>query len=127
MKAKCILIVTMLTAFPATSIAAGNNIAKCEKHLDPTRTAVPKLPPRLHNEFEGNAVVAYVIGTDGRVRSPAIVSSKWRPIGRSSGQPKGYTEAVLAAIVQWRFEPRKYACRNRTPMEFKFEDKHAEP
>lgn len=126
MKAKRILVATMLVAFPAISTATGSGITQCEKRLNPIRTVTPQLPPRLHNEFEGNAVVAYVIGADGRVRSPTIVSSKWRPIGRSAGQPKGYTEAILAAIVQWRFEPRKYACRNRTPIEFAFEDKHAE-
>ncbi|WP_394002089.1 hypothetical protein ACF3M1_15315 [Luteimonas sp. WGS1318] len=90
----------------------------CSAGLAPTSTVAPTLPLRLHNEFSGVAQVAFVISPSGQVQSPAIISADWRPVGRSSGQPVGYNEAVIAAVAQWRYPHRRQACRHQVPVEF---------
>src|SRR5690606_39896307 len=62
-------------------------VAPCQDRLSPIHTVAPTLPPRLHNEFTGKAVVSYIVGVNGRVQSTTITSAEWRPVGRSSGQP----------------------------------------
>ena len=68
------------------------------------------------------ATVDYIVGVDGRVQAPRIVSASWKPIGRSRVQPVGYAEAILAAVGQWRFAAQARPCRNRTPMQFTFDE-----
>jgi hypothetical protein len=79
-----------------------------------------KLPNRLHNEFSGEAKVAFVIDASGKVNLPVIVSSKWHSIGRSRGQPVGYHEAILAMVVQWQYPQRQTACRHQIPIKIQF-------
>ena len=102
--------------------AAAEPPPACSSGLTPTSSVPPKLPPRLHNEFEGNAQVSFVISRAGEVQSPAIVSAEWRPIGRSRGQPVGYNEAILLAVAQWRYPPRGNSCRHQVPVNIEFAD-----
>jgi hypothetical protein len=93
----------------------------CPFGLAPSYTVPPKLPPRLHNEFSGKAVVAFVITPSGHVQSASIISAEWHPEGRSTGQPIGYNEAVLSAVAQWRYPKRPQACRQQAPVVFQVE------
>jgi hypothetical protein len=101
--------------------AAATPPLRCSSGLTPTATAPPNLLPRLHNEFSGKAQVAFVISPTGHVQSPIIVSAEWHPSGRSPAQPVGYNEAILSAVVQWRYPPRQQACRHQIPIEFQLE------
>jgi hypothetical protein len=64
----------------------------------------------------------FVISSAGHVQSPTIVSATWRPIGRSTGKPFGYNEAILSAVAQWRYPHRQQACRQQVPVKFEFRD-----
>ena len=101
--------------------AAAAPLPRCSSELAPTATVVPRLPPRLHNEFSGKAQVAFVIRPNGHVQSPVIVSAEWQPIGRSRGKPVGYNDATLSAVAEWRYPLREQACRHQVPVEFHFE------
>lgn len=117
MQRTCSLVVLLLGAKVGACVAA-ELPPVCSSGLAPTFTVPPKLPPRLHNEFVGRAQVAFVIDTAGHVRSPALLSAEWHPVGRSSGQPIGYNEAILSAAAQWRYPKRQRACRHQVPIEF---------
>ena len=104
-----------------SACAAAESPPACSYGLNPTSTAPPKLPPRLHNEFSGTAQVSFVINPAGQVRSPIIVSAEWHPVGRSTGQPVGYNEAILSAVSQWRYPHRQHACSHQVPIEFQIE------
>lgn len=117
----------MAFLIPATLVAGDVAVAPCKQRLSPIQAVAPKLPSRLHNEFEGTAWVAYIVDVDGRTRSPRIVSASWKPIGRSRGQPVGYAQAAVAAVEQWRFPPQAKPCRNLTPMEFTFDESLGSP
>ncbi len=116
MRAIDLYIVAVLSLAPS-ACAASDPISACSSGLVPLSTVPPQLPPRLHNEFTGKAQVSFVVGPDGDVQSPIVVSSEWHPVGRSSGQPVGYDEAILAAIAQWRYPQRQRACRHQVPIE----------
>ena len=108
-----------LSLCSSSAAAAGvGPIPSCSSELAPLSIVAPRLPHRLHNEFVGKAQVSFVIGRTGRVESPSIVSTDWQPVGRSAGQPIGYSEAILAAVAQWRYPPRKSACGHEIPVEF---------
>jgi hypothetical protein len=100
------------------SACAAGSPPSCSSGLVPASTVTPKLPPKLHNEFTGKAQVSFVIDPAGHVQSPTIVSAEWHPVGRSTGQPVGYNEAILSAVVQWRYPPRHQSCRHQIPVEF---------
>lgn len=104
-----------------SACAAAEALPSCPAGLPPVTTAPPKLPPRLHNEFTGKAEVSFVISPSGHVQSPAIVSAEWHPVGRSTGQPIGYSEAILSAVASWRYSHRPQACRHRISVEFQAE------
>jgi len=104
-----------------SSEASESLVPTCPTELQPASIVAVELPPRLHNEFIGHAEVAMVIGPDGDVQSPSIVTEEWRPVGRSRGQPIGYHEAILSAVAQWRFPPREDACRHRMPIGFSWQ------
>ena len=124
MRKICNLAVLLLGVTLSACAAAEPPLA-CSAGLTPTLTVPPRLPPRLHNEFSGTAQVSFVINPAGQVQSPAIVSAEWHPVGRGSGQPAGYNEAILSAIAQWRYPHRQHACRHQVPIEFQVEDSSA--
>jgi hypothetical protein len=98
------------------------NITLCERDLQPTVRVTPKLPPKLHNEFRGNAEVEYIVTPHGEVRDARIVSVEWRPIGNSGGQPQGYEEAILKAVGEWKYAPVGRSCMATKRITFMFED-----
>ena len=118
MKSVCLLSIVLLGA-TSSLCSAMERLSACPTTTAPTVTVAPKLPPRLHNEFFGIAVVAFVVTASGQVQSPTIVSAKWQPIGRSRGQPVGYNEAILSAVAQWRYPRMAHSCRHQIPVEFK--------
>ncbi|MEG3156305.1 energy transducer TonB [Lysobacter zhanggongensis] len=122
MKLPRILIALALVCYSAVAVSGQGVVPACKDHLSPIHKVAPKLPPRLHNEFEGKAVVSYLVDINGSVQSPTIVSAEWHPAGRSSGQPVGYIEAILEAVAQWQFAPQAQTCRNQTPVEIIFGD-----
>lgn len=68
--------------------------------LDSTPMALARPAPRYPAELrrngqEGEAVIEFVVGTDGRVRSSRIVSASHPEFG----------DAAVAAVARWRFEP----------------------
>jgi len=101
-----------------SACAAAEPLPRCPIGLAPVTTVPPKLPPRLHNEFTGKAEVSFVISPSGHVQSPIIVFAEWHPVGRGTGQPIGYNEAILSAVANWRYSHRPQACRHRTPVGF---------
>lgn len=114
------LIVTLLFSMPAAECWAKGALAKCSSR--PYQSPPPKLPTSLHNEFTGVAVVSFMVDRTGQVRSPHIVSSNWRPIGRARGQPVGYDQAIVDAVAQWRYLPQVQPCANQVPVEIRFEE-----
>jgi|GEM_PF-5849429 len=110
------IIVAMLFGIATLVVFAApkGQLPRCAQPLDPIATVPPKLPARLHNEYEGSAVVAFELDRACHVHAPAIVSQQWRPVGHGGRVPIGYREAILAAVSKWRFAPRVAACRGRS-------------
>lgn len=115
-------VVLVLLISIAPLCAAQGNVAACKPPLTPQHAAPPQLPSRLHNEYAGSIVVSYIVGTNGRVRSPSIVSVQLHPVGHTGNKPVGYQSAVLNAIREWQFAKRAQACRNQTPVQFTYTD-----
>lgn len=97
-------------------------IATCDNELEAVHRVPPELPPKLHNDFEGYAVIQFVVDEDGTVDRPNIEAAQWHPIGLSGGEPEGYEEAILAAISKWRYPPRAQPCRAMMTMRIEFEE-----
>ncbi len=100
---------------------APDSMSPCSSGLVPLSHVVPKVAPRLHNEFEGKVEVSFTIDRAGKVQSPSIVSEEWHPVGRSRGEPIGYHEAILSAVAQWRYPGRAKACRLVIPIKITFD------
>jgi hypothetical protein len=96
-----------LTIF-AMPVNAG--VAPCKVKPLPRATGAPSLPATLHNEYEGFALVNFTVTKSGRVQTPRIVASEWKPIGHSGLVPKGYNEAILTAVAKWKYPLQKVAC-----------------
>lgn len=109
-----VLLIGIVAVAAAAIAAPKNELPRCAQPLDPIATIPPKLPARLHNEYEGSAVVAFELDRSGQVHSPVIVSQQWRPIGHRGRAPIGYRETILAAVSKWRFAPQATACKGCT-------------
>lgn len=69
-----------------------------EEGLVPTYRAPPTYPPRaLRAGIEGVVTVEFTIGTDGSVTEPKIIKSD---------PPEIFDEAVMRAIMKWKFNPK---------------------
>lgn len=114
----------------AAAAAPKSELPRCAQPVDPIAIIPPKLPARLHNEYEGSAMVAFELDRSGQVHSPVIVSQQWRPIGHRGRAPIGYREAILAAVSKWRFAPQATACKGRTVVSLQLDSEappHAMP
>jgi hypothetical protein len=98
------------------------SIAACNPDAVPITRVAPALPPRLHNSFEGYAVVEFELSPEGQVQRAQIRTAEWTPVGRARGEPDGYEEALLSAVSQWRYGPVEQQCRATTRIEFQLED-----
>ena len=98
------------------------SIPACASNLSPVFSVPPRLPPKLHNEFEGRAVIFFIVDREGRVQSPAVASSEWHPLGRTRSSSVGYNDVILSAVQQWRYPPQVEPCRHQAPFEFKFNE-----
>jgi len=93
----------------------------CTSKLSPVEMAELTLPNKLHNEFEGGATVSFVVDREGRVQTPTLISSDWRPIGNTRPSQSGYDDAILSAVRQWRYPPQAQPCRHQVPFKFEFD------
>jgi hypothetical protein len=112
--------ILLLALFPSGPSLASP--PRCPSGLAPVATVPVSLPPRLHNEFVGTVVVAFVINPAGQAVSPTIVSTNLRPVGHGSRTPVGYDGAILSALGQWRYPSRAQACRHQASVAFEFDD-----
>jgi hypothetical protein len=97
-------------------------IAMCESDLQPLVRVAPTLPPVLHNEYEGHANLEYEVAANGDVHDARIVSAEWRSIGNTRGEPRGYDEAILKAVADWKYAPVERPCLATTRVTFVVED-----
>lgn len=83
----------------------------------------PEYPPSLrYTGVQGNVSVEFIVDTEGRVREPKILQSTH----------SDFDTAVLAALIQWRFEPgrlrgKKVNCRARLEFPFTLSEETAAP
>jgi len=68
------------------------------------------MPRHLHNEFSGEITTYFTVLADGSVYNPIVFSAKWQGVGNAHGQPKGYEDAVIEALSQWRYPKQQQAC-----------------
>ena len=101
-------LVMLLLAAATTACAA--DPAQCREDLQPIEVAPPKLPALLHNEFSGTVEVSLHVHSSGRVSDPTVLSTALEPVGRTSGHPRGYEQAVLQAVLSWRFPEQPHPC-----------------
>lgn len=125
-----VLLIGIVAVAAAAIAAPKNELPRCAQPLDPIATIPPKLPTRLHNEYEGTAVVAFDLDRGGLVHAPVVVSQHWHPVGHRGRAPIGYREAILAAVSKWRFAPQATACKGRTVVSLQLDSEappHAMP
>ncbi len=78
--------------------AAGTGALELDVNAVPTYRSPPLYPPRAQRAgIEGSVTVEFTITADGGVREPRIVSSD---------PPEVFDEAVLNAILKWKFNPK---------------------
>ena len=116
-----ILVFAFLSLFCGSTSARHDVMPACSSTLTPTVTVVPKLPPKLHNDFSGKAVATFIVDVNGYVQSASILSSEWRPHGRTRTNSAGYNDVVLSAVTQWQYPPQAKSCRHQAPFEFIFD------
>ena len=107
----------LMLAIAASANAGPELEHDCSSELSPLVVVVPRFPATSHNEYAGAAEMAFVVGQDGGVSQPVIVSLTLRPVGHAGRAPRGYREALLVAVVQWRFAPQPRACRKQVTIE----------
>jgi len=89
--------VAALQASPASAASAPAPEPQRTAALERTYYVAPAYPKSAEREqLSGEVRVRLAVGTDGRVRAAEIVSS--RPAGV-------FDQAVMAAVVRWRFKP----------------------
>jgi hypothetical protein len=103
-----IYITVLVASVIALPVNAG--VMRCKVKPMPLLTTAPSLPKILHNEYVGFALVKFTVTKTGRVHTPRIASSEWKPIGHTGLEPEGYEEAILAAVAKWTFPAQKVAC-----------------
>jgi hypothetical protein len=112
----------LLVSVGLAACASDNSSSlNCDAGIEPISQVTPVLPPRLHNAFEGYALVEFEVRTDGRVIRPRIRTAEWTAVGRTHGAPDGYDEAIVAAVSQWIYPPTEQQCRATTRMVIEFE------
>ncbi|MET1163060.1 MAG: hypothetical protein ABWY48_11030 [Pseudoxanthomonas sp.] len=111
------LLSALLLASPSSgTLTSKPPLPACAAKLLTVVTVAPELPPRLHNEFAGRAIVLLVIDEAGHLSgSPLIGSTKWKSVRRSRGQPVGYDHSILAAVSQWRYPHNSESAASRSP------------
>ena len=114
--------VVFLVGASANACCAQNSIPPCASGLLPVVSVPPTIPAKLHNDFEGSAVISFVVDREGRVQSPAVASSQWHPLGRTRPSSLGHNDAILSAVRQWRYPPQAKSCRHQVPFEFEFDE-----
>jgi hypothetical protein len=115
------LLVFCTVLLPFLAFGDAEELVECEDGLAPEMYVAPKFPPRLHNEYEGKAIISFVVNESGEVIEPLVISSQWKPVGHSGHGPIGYNEAILAAVVAWKYPSRQKACRAEAPVVVRFE------
>lgn len=114
---------TVVALIVLTACASDESaIAACSSDIELLVSVAPEIPPRLHNSFEGYAIVEFELTEDGSVHQPRIISSQWNPVGRAGGEPDGYEAAILSAAQQWRYSPQEHQCRGTRRVEFRFQN-----
>jgi hypothetical protein len=111
----------LLLAAASGASTSAEPMQKCASTLTPVVSVAPELPRRLHNEFSGQVEISLTVMASGRVQSPEIISAAWHPVGRSRGKPIGYNESIVSAVSEWRYPPRRKACRHAFPIEFEWQ------
>lgn len=119
--------VALLIGACSNACSAQDSVPACSSGLLPVVSVPPTLPAKLHNDFEGSAIISFVVGRDGHVRSPTVASSEWRPLGRTRPSTLGHNDAILSAVRQWRYPPQAKSCRHQVPFEFEFDENHISP
>ena len=118
----CRLVVIFLLGLSINACSAQHSIPACASSMSPVVSVPPMLPPKLHNDFEGSAVVTFIVDREGRVQSPTIASSEWHPVGNTRPNSVGHNDVILSTVRQWRYPPQARSCRHRVPFDFKFDE-----
>jgi len=94
----------------------------CPPDFTPIQADPPRLPAKLHNEFQGYAVVAYTVSALGVVEDPRIIASNWQPVGHRSTEAFGYNSAVRDSVAKWVFPERSGSCTVESRVEINYSD-----
>ena len=92
---------------PATSL---DMAPECEEGLAPLHSEAPRLPRHLHNEYSGEVVTLFTVLADGTVHNPIVFTTRWQRVGKARAEPKGYEDAVIEALGNWRYPTQQEAC-----------------
>ena len=83
---------------PAAAIAPATGAPEIDVTAVPTYRSPPLYPPRAQRAgIEGSVTVEFTITTDGGVKDPRVVTAD---------PPEVFNEAVLNAILKWKFNPK---------------------
>lgn len=83
---------------PAASVAPATGALELDVTAVPTYRAPPLYPPHAQRAgIEGRVTVEFTITSDGSVSDPRVVAAE---------PPQVFDEAVLNAILKWKFNPK---------------------
>lgn len=83
---------------PASVTAPGAGAMEIDINAVPTYRSPPLYPPRAQRAgIEGSVTVEFTITTDGGVKDPRVVAAEPQEV---------FDEAVLNAILKWKFNPK---------------------
>ena len=118
-----LLFAALLAMMSSEVRGADSRLKECAKSLALIKGVPPRLPRQLHNEYEGSALVGFIVTIEGKVASPAIVSSNWRAVGRGGETSIGYDEAILVAVSKWTYQQPLAPCRKEERIRLSFGEK----
>ena len=83
---------------PTATAAPATGVLELDVTAVPTYRSPPLYPPRAQRAgIEGSVTVEFTITTDGGVKDPRVVTAE---------PPEVFDEAVLNAILKWKFNPK---------------------
>lgn len=105
-----ILILMLFAAICPGCQSKGLEVPDCSPDYSPIEVVSPISPGRMEDQSRGTISAVLLIESDGTVSNAEVSSIDLQQLGRGRAELDEYEEAVLKAVLLWRFPRTKESC-----------------